>query len=257
MNRSSGFAFLPMASLLVAAAAVAHADPIILKGSDYFQTGPGTTFAGVSFIGVPINPGTTGNTDTIVRRLMDINFTGPGTSATNTPIPIELVALQLVSVMPVNFGLGNGFYYLTLQSARGGPPSGGQITAVTLDGAGTGGTFNSFFDVFFDIRLGALNGPIAFSDDLILSNNGATWRSTPLPTELLIPGLVGDQNANLHTNKGTGQLDFFGSVSEAHPSGAVHNASPTLTPEPMTLLLTGSMLILAGLMRRRIRGTGR
>ena len=26
------------------------------------------------------------------------------------------------------------------------------------------GTFSSFFDVFFDVRKGALNGPIALSD---------------------------------------------------------------------------------------------
>lgn len=231
------------------------ANIFVIGGSDYLATLPGTTFGGAAFQGVPVGPG---NTDTIVRRDLDVNITsGPGTT------PIELVALQLMSTAPVNFGLGVGFYFITLQSARGGPDSTGSMTITPgapddhLPGTPEG-TFSSFFDVFFDVRLGSLNGPIALSDVLVLSNSGAFWDATPGPSEVIVPGLVGDLNANLHTNKvqntDTYQMDFFpiGPFSETHPSGAVHTVTgATAIPEPETLLLIGAALLLLSRLSRR------
>ena len=106
-------ASLVFCTVIAGTGAIAHADPIVLLGSDYLHTVDGTSFMGVPFQGVPIGPG---NTDTIVRRLRDAPLAGVGSSAI---VPIELVALNLVSVVPIDLGAGPGFHYITLQSARG------------------------------------------------------------------------------------------------------------------------------------------
>lgn len=227
---------------VLACGTVTLAAPVVLQGSDYWRTTSGTVFNGIPFVGVPVGPG---NTDTIVRRMADAVLSGLPSSAI---IPIELVALNLVSAFPIDMGAGLGLHYITLQSARGGPASTGQMdihyTAADDGLSGTPeGTFDSFFDVFFDIRLGALNGPIVMSDMLQLNNQGATWDATPPPGITLVSGPVGDLLASLHTSKGQDQLDFFpGPVSERHPGGiAIHNVENS-TPEPESALLLAAGL---------------
>jgi hypothetical protein len=118
------------------------------------------------------------------------------------------------------------------------------------------GTFSSFFDVFFDVRLGSLNGPIAMSNDLILTNSGASWDATPRLVDVIVPGLVGNLNANLHTNKiqntDTYQMDFFpiGPFQETE-AGTVHSVMGATIPEPETLLLIGAALLLLSRLRFR------
>jgi len=241
--------------LLLVSAITASASVVVLAGSDYLATLPGTTFAGVPFNGVPVGPG---NTDTIVRR-PDADVTG-GSFA----IPIDMVALQLVSALPVDFGLGLDNYYITLQSARGGPATTGRMT-INFGGVDDHlpntpeGTFSSFFDVFFDVRKGSLGGPIALSDQLTLTNQGAFWDADPPASQVIVPGLVGDVIANLHVNKiqnvNIYQMDFFpiGPFSETHPTGAVHNVTGA-TPEPGSLLLlAGGGLFLLARRRRQPR----
>jgi hypothetical protein len=201
-------------TLVVAASLIGTAQAgVVLLGSDYLETLPGTTFGGAPFAGVPIGPG---NTDTIVQRLNDANLPSLGSSTT---IPTQMVELRLVTTVPVNFGLGVGFYYMTLQSVRGGPSTVGSMT-ITWNSADDHapntpeGTFNSFFDVFFDIRFGALNGPIALSDDLILSQSGSFWDADPPAGKVIVNGPVGNQNANLHTGKTSSQMDFFPRLDE-------------------------------------------
>src|SRR6266850_5311094 len=96
---------------------VASAGPVVNPGYDLFESLTGTTFGGVAFQGVPIgsfNFGGTigvknvGVTDTIIQRLAP---------ATGAAIPTAMIDFQLVSTAPTNFGLGVGFYYITLQSA--------------------------------------------------------------------------------------------------------------------------------------------
>jgi hypothetical protein len=230
----------------------------VLAGSDYFTTQPGTTFSGVPFNGVPVGPG---STDTIVQRQQQVDLgTGGPISGTTT---LLMTQLELESAVPTNFGLGVGFYFITLQSARGGPASIGTMT-INLTGGddhlptGPEGTFSSALDVFFDIRFGAANGPIAQSADLVLTSSGTQWDANPTPLDLLVLGLVGNVNANFHTNKiqnvDINDMDFFpvSTFQEVHPTGAVHVVSNTPTPEPATLALIGGALLMLSRLRRRL-----
>lgn len=255
MNRLSRHRAWIACLLGFAAACACHparADVVIKSGYDLFSTvTPGTTFGGVEFQGVPLSTydfgGTigiqnVGVTDTIVHRLTDAAGS-PGGQAT---IPIEMLSLQLQSVAPVDFGLGLDFYYLTLQTTRGGPATAGQMV-IKFNGTepvqltDSHGTFDSFFDVFFDVRKGSLTGAIVLSDHLVLSSSGTSWSHKPVdPNVIQIPGV--NQNLN-----GTNPLnDFFPSqLTESHPSGAKHVATPAAVPEPSTLV-TGGLVFLFG-----------
>lgn len=218
----------------------------VASGWDLLTTDPtSTTFAGASFAGVPIGTydfgGTigvksVGMTDTIVQRQGDATVSSAPDSA--APIPIELVALQLRSVTPINLGAGVDFHYITLQSARGGPDSVGEMTVGFADSQG--GLFTSFFDVFFDVRLGALDGPILASDHLQLANaTGTPWSHDAPAGVLLIDGV------NHRLNGTDTSADFWPDpILEEHPSGAKHGVRSAV-PEPSTYL---AGLILAGVM---------
>lgn len=63
-------------------------------------------FAGtVPLRGIPLDPATLGTTDTIVQRLSDINITQRGEPLT---VPIEIVALNLVSANPITVTYNGG-----------------------------------------------------------------------------------------------------------------------------------------------------
>ncbi len=226
----------------------------VLAGYDLFTSvSPGTNFGGVDFQGVPlgsfdfggaIGVRATGTTDTIVQRVNDVTAPAGGSGTTR----LEMVALQLVSALPVDFGLGLGFYYITLQSIRGGPSSTGDMTinfANPTPGPPppdqpVGGTFASTINVAFDVRFGALDGPIVpnLSDTLALSQQGAFWSHYPAPGTLLIDGVNSNLNGKDHT------FDFFpiGTVVETHPNGAMHSVIATgsgTIPEPSSIIMGG------------------
>ncbi len=227
---------------------IANAGPVVNPGYDLFESLTGATFGGGAFQGVPIgafNFGGTigvqnvGVTDTIIQRLAP---------ATGAAIPTQMIDLQLMSTAPTNFGLGVGFYFVTLQSARGGPASTGSMTIGFGAEAPPGtphGTFDSFFDVFFDVRLGSLGGPIALSDTLRLTSNGVPWNHFPTPNAVQINGV------NVFLDGTDRNADFFalGQFQEVHPTGAVHRVDEAQTPEPgsFSLLAIG---VLAWLGRR-------
>jgi PEP-CTERM motif len=230
---------------------VANAGPVVNTGFELYETLSGTTFGGVAFQGVPIgtfNFGGTigvkavGGTDTIVQRLAP---------ATGAAIPTRLLDLQLMSTAPTNFGLGVGFYFMTLQSARGGPDSTGAMTIGFGPEAPPGsphGTFDSFFDVFFDIRLGSLSGPIALSDTLRGTSAGVPWNHFPPIGALEIAGV----NESLNGTNSNADSFPIGPFQNVFPTGAVQRMSVTTVPEPGSLSLL-AIGVLAGVAWRRHR----
>jgi hypothetical protein len=217
-----------------------HASLVIPNGYDYFITEIGTTFAGQAFTGVPLHQfdfggsvgvRDVGNTDTIVRRLQEASVLGPvPPSATAPPIEIEIAALQLASVHPCDFGAGERYYYLTLQS---GTPSTGQTT-ITFDSDG-GGTFDSFFDIFFDIRIDGLDGDIVYSGSHTFTAEHVPWTRLPPPGAIEIAGL------NAFLNGYDRGADFWPTTPFAHqgPSGSTHVVSTAVVPEPDAIVLYG------------------
>ena len=243
---------LPVVAAMLGSTAV-HADFKVSPGWDLLQTQPGTNFAGVSFEGVALGNfdfgGTIGTkyvgaTDTIMRRLDTALVSGPFPE-TAAPIDIELVALQLRSTTPVDMGAGLDFYYVTLQS---GTPSTGQMK-ITFDSA-DGGTFDSFFDVFFDIRLGCLTCGIVMSSQLHLTTaDPGQWGRNPPPQALEIDGV----NRYLSGVSGDRSEDFWPGPLVHDASGAAkHLVAPTI-PEPETYAMLLAGLGLLGLTARRRR----
>jgi hypothetical protein len=251
-----GFFALVVAVTTMASPGTSRADFNVAPGWDLFTTeAAGTSFTGLGpLMGVPLvtfdfdntfgrGLGVKGvdNADTIVRR--DLPVIGTGGPPPFGSSPLTMVALQLETVVPVNFA-GNGLdnYFVTLQSARGGPASTGSIALSFL--GGQNGAFTSTIDVFFDIRRGSLNGAIVFSSDLLLTSDPTFWSSTPPPGALQIPGV----NVFLSGTSGDRSRDFWPSgqnpanlvpvsFTEREPNGSMHTVHST--PEPTSIALLG------------------
>ncbi len=229
------------------------ADYVVAEGWDIFHTVQPTNFMGFDFEGVDLGtfdfgqgggPQNVGNTDTIVQRLEEANPFNPPPYVDT--IDIELVALQLKSVSEINMGGGLGFHYITLSDE---PSLGGM--EITFDDE-NGGTFNSWIDVAFDIRLFSLQGPILFSDTLQLSADDIPWQRDHPQGALLIDGI------NHYLNGADNAQDFWPGFllpnglhgfTELHPSGAEHTVE-TAVPTPGVFILLG-LSGLIGYRRRR------
>jgi hypothetical protein len=252
-SRTLSLVLIFLASIAFSYPAQVYADPLVERGWELYETiSPGTVFflRGVGltpFDGVPLGTfdfttGTGGDfgrglgtqsvaqTDTVIKR----TNVAPG-----LPIPIELVALQLVSHDPINLGAGLDFHYVTLQSARGGPLTTGN-NAINFGPEGNPhGTFSSFFDLFFDVRLGSTSGPIVYSDNLRLLTDLESWAHDPPPNALMILA------ANRFLDGSDQSEDFWLTAASvpltlSNPSGTTILLAPatiTAVPEPSTLIL--------------------
>ncbi|HUR64321.1 MAG TPA: hypothetical protein VM241_07560 [Candidatus Thermoplasmatota archaeon] len=171
-----------MALLTPALPPVAASTCAVGDGFDLFETSPTKTVLGdrgvlelQHFHGIPIGSydfgdrggvQDTGSTDTIVHHT--VATSGQPVSA------VRLLKLQLQ-------GVENPNLFVTLQSDRGvnlldppvGPPSLGTL-ALSFN-AGCTGTFDSLINVNFDVRLGALDGQIVASGDLVLTTQEMPW----------------------------------------------------------------------------------
>jgi len=203
----------------------------VQAGYDYFITQPGTTFyvgeVPVSLTGIPdsLNYGA----DTIVQRVQNIDV--PNTPGAQETVTTQMLELNLTGVDPSCPGGGSCTVTITLDP--GNPSLGNLQFTQTANGEGTPeGTFTSFFDVFFDLSLTGANGPVPC--DL----NGDTTCPGEIP--LTGQGFWTDDN---------GQYFIVGGQVIESYSGDVHVADQ-ITPEPGTLLLFGSGLGLAVLVRR-------
>lgn len=225
----------------------------VLAGDDFLSTVPGDGSGGGTFFdfGGPIglvqlegNPNPGAPFDTVVRRLEDADIGGPGEGGPPAAtIQIELVALSLKSVAPVTIGGGQYDLFIDLSPTS---PSVGQmvIRHEWNDHAGplvptfqgpmpAGGTFDSFFPVFADLRLEPI-GPVM-----------------PLPVQ---PIQIPLQSQNTHWAHGTGGGFLIECpILEVHPGGAgVHEAEQVIIPEPLTMLgVLAGVGGLAGYIRKR------
>jgi hypothetical protein len=211
----------------------------VASGWDLFTTAtPATTFNYVPFQGVPlgtfdfggsIGVQNVGNTDTIIQR--PTNISGPLGGPGSTAFAADLVAFQLESANPVNFGAGLGYYFLTLQSERGGPAS-TDSGVMTFNSAGTGGTFSDVLDVYYDLRFGSLTGPIVASGGCVLNNAGASWTH-----DGSYPPIINGVNYMLDGTD-TGEDFWPGYIVHYDGLGDIH-----VVPEPTTMM-AGALLLL-------------
>ncbi len=165
--------------------------PDVSPGWDLFETTPSTVIGGMHWEGVPlgsfdfggsIGVENTGKIDTILERKALAAVLGSPETA--VAIDIELVALQLKSVDPIDLGAGLDFHYITLDPSN---PATGQMT-ITFDNPNSG-TFDSFIDLDYDIHIGAIDGPVISSDTTRLTATGVPWDHTAPPRALLIDGV--------------------------------------------------------------------
>ena len=246
---------LALALLVAAPRAAADVNP----GWSLFTTDPAqTTLFGMNWRGVPlgsfdfggaISNQHVGSTDTIWKRLGTAGIPdGRGTTISNL-VPVELLALSLQSVAPVDLGAGSDIHYLTLQSDRGGPASTGMMELEFAGGGG--GEFDSFFDVFFDIRIGSPGGSIVISNIVTVAISNVVWSPFAPDDALLIDGV------NHRLNGENVDQDFWpmARLLQAGPGGAVHALSVTAIPEGVTYWVIAPLgLFAATLVRRRLGG---
>jgi len=238
----------------------------IAPGFDIFTTPNGTASIAVPGVGAVVlnsNPidSQLWNTDTIVQRKQGIDFDPhPGGSGT---IEIELVALSLRSAAPVDIG-GSFFDVFVTIDALGLPtipqpdvltPSIGTMTINhEFD---NGGTFTAEFpSVAVNVILQQVGNPSnMFSlvvEDSLTTAVPALWSHFP-PGFALPPGAAAFfDDDDWHGNFIPGADPLTGQASPVVHDGP-HPEVVAPTPEPSTLLLLGSSLVMVALLSRRKR----
>ncbi len=248
---------LCMAAVFVVTACpgVSRASPIIAPGFNLFHTEPGSNF----FFGPPVpNPQfvdfegdpfdffdfgdgnglvPVGNTDTIVERLQPANLAPLDT------IDIEIVALSLVSVAPVDLGFGAGFEDIHVDLNTSSPSFQSTMTIMDTGEGEPHGTFDSTLNFSFDVT-GSVGGFYATIEKTITATN-QDWQHAPTG-----PLLIGGINHLLNTLDETNDFWPGGLVIHDDGTGTAIHQTKAASPEPGTLALLG----LGGVMLVRRRG---
>ena len=228
----------------VAFTGVVRATPIIETGYNLFETTPGSTFyfgppvpnqQFVSFDGNPLvlfdfgdGPVDTGSTDTIIERKEVADLT----SGSDT-IDIEIVALSLKSVSPVDLGFGAGLEDIFIELNTSSSSVQSTMTIYDAGDVVPHGTFDSLLNFSFDV-IGSIGGLYATLDKTITAIN-QEWSQGPTGT------LVYD-GVNHHLNSVDESNDFWAEGIVTHDDGAgtmIHRARSTNIPEPGIFLLVG------------------
>jgi hypothetical protein len=204
-------------------------------GYDLLTAVPGgATFDGINWQGVPLNTynfggsigvQNVGNTDTIIQRLAAA--TVPGT------VSVQMDALQLESAVPA---FGGNYAYITLDPNY---TSVGTLTIESLPSAGSPGTFNDYFNVYFDVRYGSLSAPIEETDGVALTGAGF-WSNDAPPGALTIPGVNYDLNgvdtsADFWLSSPSGGPEYQ-SISDFEVTPAISFEYTTSVPDATTTL---------------------
>ena len=138
------------------------------------------------------------------------------------------VTSRLVSTAPVA-GFGNKLIYVSLTPGN----LALDIGKITISGDSGGGTFDSFFDVWFDVHLGSINGAVIYQGNDQFTTTGSPWSSTAPPNAV-----------------GNGDFWPVGVIVHTANNGA-HAVAAATTPLPATLPLFASGLTAAGLLAWR------
>lgn len=178
------------ATLVVMCAGCQQVNAAIASGWELLETTHVLTLEGIQWKGVPL--GTfdfggqvgvqeVGTADTVVRR----EFVSEGLNQFETHY-LVVEAMQWVSLSPFDAGAGLDLHYITLSS----PTGGGRLnTFIGWDGQGIGPVCDYLLDFEFEVRKGALDGPVV---DFGLTRFAALdmcWSAQPPAGALVLPGV--------------------------------------------------------------------